>query len=167
MKFYLILLWKRDMLQCCATHCHTGYNVRQPPNHVDTHAVLPTAHRKREHSEFMVPLKKVQRLDYPESFCQNHHKRILSILTRFNGLWALLNLFIALRILLTIPVTVASGERSFSKLKLIKTYLRSTMHQQRLNNLALLSIESPICRDINFETVLKNFAEKKARKVRF
>ena len=77
--------WKRNMLQCCATHCHTGYNVRQPPNHVDTHAVLQTAHRKREHSEFMVPLKKVQRLDYPESFCQNHHKRILSILTRFNG----------------------------------------------------------------------------------
>ncbi|XP_049840841.1 uncharacterized protein LOC126286497 [Schistocerca gregaria] len=33
---------------------------------------------------------------------------------------------IALRILLTLPVAVASGERSFLKLKLIKTYLRST-----------------------------------------
>ena len=31
------------------------------------------------------------------------------------------NFFIALRTLLTIPVTVASGERSFSKRKLIKT----------------------------------------------
>ena len=31
------------------------------------------------------------------------------------------NFYIALRTLLTIPVTVASGERSFSKLKLIKT----------------------------------------------
>ena len=37
------------------------------------------------------------------------------------------NLWIALRIALTLPVTVASAERSFSKLKLIKTYLRSTM----------------------------------------
>ena len=34
------------------------------------------------------------------------------------------NTCIALPILLTTPVTVASGERSFSKLKLSKTYLR-------------------------------------------
>jgi hypothetical protein len=34
------------------------------------------------------------------------------------------NVCIALRILLTLPVTVTSGKRSFSKLKLIKTYLR-------------------------------------------
>ncbi|XP_026517719.1 uncharacterized protein LOC113408599, partial [Terrapene carolina triunguis] len=33
------------------------------------------------------------------------------------------NTVIALRILLTLPVPVASGERSFSKLKLIKTYM--------------------------------------------
>jgi len=43
--------------------------------------------------------------------------------------------------MLTIPVSVASAERSFSKLKLIKSNLRSTMSQQRLNRLALLSIE--------------------------
>ena len=42
------------------------------------------------------------------------------------------NVFIALRIYLTMPITVASGERSFSKLKLIKTYLRSTSHKKDL-----------------------------------
>ena len=31
----------------------------------------------------------------------------------------------------TIPITVASTERSFSKLKLIKSYLRSTMSQKK------------------------------------
>ncbi|XP_012844359.1 PREDICTED: zinc finger MYM-type protein 1-like [Erythranthe guttata] len=36
---------------------------------------------------------------------------------------------------------VASAERTFSKLKLIKSYLRSTMSQERLNGLAMLSIE--------------------------
>jgi len=35
--------------------------------------------------------------------------------------------------MLTIPVSVALAERSFSKLKLIKSYLRSTMSQQKLN----------------------------------
>jgi hypothetical protein len=51
------------------------------------------------------------------------------------------NACIAYRILLTIPVTVASAEKSFSKLKLIKSYLRSTMSHERLNGLAILSIK--------------------------
>ena len=42
------------------------------------------------------------------------------------------NVFIALRIYVTMPIIVASGERSFSKLKLKKTYLRSTVSQERL-----------------------------------
>ena len=42
----------------------------------------------------------------------------------------------------TLPVTVASAERSFSKLKIIKTYLRSTISQDRLDGLALLAIEN-------------------------
>ncbi len=54
------------------------------------------------------------------------------------------NLSIALRLLLTLSITVASGERSFSALKLIKTYLRSTMKQERLSALALISIERNI-----------------------
>jgi len=75
------------------------------------------------------------------------------------------NFYIALRTLLTIPVTVASGERSFSKLNLIKTYLRSSMGQERLNNLAILSIEHEVARDLNYTDVIDSFAAAKARKV--
>jgi len=51
------------------------------------------------------------------------------------------NAYIAYRIMLTI---LTSTEKSFSKLKLIKSYLRSTMSQQRLNGLALLFIEKKL-----------------------
>ncbi|XP_042387620.1 uncharacterized protein LOC121979698 [Zingiber officinale] len=54
------------------------------------------------------------------------------------------NVAIAHRILLTMYVTVGSAERSFSKLKLLKTYMRSTMSQERLNGLTILSIEKRV-----------------------
>ena len=49
-----------------------------------------------------------------------------------------------LQIALTICVSSASCERSFSALKRIKTYLRSTMQEERLVNLAVLSVEREI-----------------------
>ncbi|XP_047106085.1 uncharacterized protein LOC124775292 [Schistocerca piceifrons] len=77
------------------------------------------------------------------------------------------NVNIALRILLTLPVAVASGEMGFSKLKLIKTYLRSTMSQTRLNDLATILIEHELAEDLNYTNRVKEFAQAKARKVRF
>jgi len=51
------------------------------------------------------------------------------------------NVNVTLRIFLTLPVSIASCERSFNKLKLIKNYLRSSMGQERLSSLSTLSIE--------------------------
>ena len=48
----------------------------------------------------------------------------------------------ALTLFLTLPVTVATAERSFSKLKIIKNYLRNTMTEDRLSELAVLAIDS-------------------------
>ena len=75
------------------------------------------------------------------------------------------NTCIVFRILLTIPVTVASGERSFSKLKLIKTYLRSTMTQERLSSLAVLLIEQEVAKTLDYSSLIDSFASAKARKV--
>ena len=61
-------------------------------------------------------------------------------------------------LLLTIPVTVASAERSFSKLKLIKSYLRSKMQQSRLTNLAILSIENKLAKTLDTSELIKKFA---------
>ncbi|CAF3377696.1 unnamed protein product, partial [Rotaria sp. Silwood2] len=47
------------------------------------------------------------------------------------------NIKVLLQIYATLPVTTATGERSFSTLKLVKSYLRSTMSESRLNGLAM------------------------------
>lgn len=71
---------------------------------------------------------------------------------------------IVLRVFCTLPVTVAGGERACSKLKLIKNYLRSTMSQDRLYSLAMLSIESQLARKLDFKDLINDFASKKARR---
>ena len=71
---------------------------------------------------------------------------------------------ISLRIFLTIPATLASSERFFSKLKLVKNYLRSVISQTRLVDLARLNIESSIARQLDFDSVIRNFANKNTRK---
>ncbi|XP_060859483.1 zinc finger MYM-type protein 1-like [Metopolophium dirhodum] len=70
-------------------------------------------------------------------------------------------------IFLTIPVTVASAERSFSKLKLIKNYLRNSIGQERLCGISILNIERRRTSDIDIEKIIDNFAYAKARKKQF
>ena len=77
------------------------------------------------------------------------------------------NVSVAYRILLTVPVTVASAERSFSKLKLLKNYLRSTMSQERLNGLAMCCIEKNILDDIDLDVIINDFASRSARRSSF
>ena len=71
-------------------------------------------------------------------------------------------LWIALRIMLTIPITVAAGERSFSKQKLIKTFLWSSMSKETLNSSVILSIKNEITK--NIESAMKRFDDLKAKK---
>jgi hypothetical protein len=68
---------------------------------------------------------------------------------------------------LTISVTSASAKRSFSKPKLIKTYLKNIMTQNRLSELAMLSIENEMASKFNFVLIIDDFAAKKSRKKMF
>ena len=74
------------------------------------------------------------------------------------------NASIAYRILLTIPVTVASVKRKFSKLKLLQSYLRSTMSQERLNELAILSIKQDLLENIEYKSLISNFEAQTERR---
>ena len=78
------------------------------------------------------------------------------------------NVDIAYRILLTTHVIVASAERSFSKLKLLKKDLRSSMSQERLNGLSILCIKNKILESLNFELIINDIVSStKARKKTF
>ena len=77
------------------------------------------------------------------------------------------NANIAYRVLLTIPVTVASVERSFSKLKLLKSYLRSTMTQQRLNDLATIAFESGLLEKIDYEHIIEDFISRNTKRMKY
>ena len=71
------------------------------------------------------------------------------------------------RRLLTIPVTVASSKLSFSKLKLLKSYLRSTMTQERLNDLAMIALEGDLLEKIDYERIIEEFISKNTQKMTF
>lgn len=71
------------------------------------------------------------------------------------------NIYNMLKVCCTIPVTVATAERSFSTLKRLKTYLRNSTGERRLNGLALMSIHRDI--GIDVQEVINKFAAKHRR----
>ena len=91
----------------------------------------------------------------------------INLLNYIKRLESFPNACIAFRILLTIHVIIASIERSFSKLKLIKSYLRSTMSQEILSELVILSIEKEMLAELECKNLISNFASQKARKINF
>ena len=71
----------------------------------------------------------------------------------------------AYRLALTAPVTVAKNERSFSKLKLVKTIIRSKMLDERLQNLILMACEKDITDKIRTQELASVWATLKSRRV--
>ncbi|XP_057290939.1 52 kDa repressor of the inhibitor of the protein kinase-like [Hydractinia symbiolongicarpus] len=84
-------------------------------------------------------------LDYqgtrPETIAQTLKSINLSLFTNIN---------VAIRILATIPITSCECERSFSSLRRLKDYCRSTMTEDRLNGLSLMYIHEEIIPKIQF-----------------
>ncbi|XP_057209014.1 zinc finger MYM-type protein 1-like [Triplophysa rosa] len=74
-----------------------------------------------------------------------------------------------LKILITTPMTTAEAERCFSTLKRVKTFLRNSMTQERLNALAMLSMEKRMVTEIiDFnQKVIEKFASQKERRAKF
>ncbi|XP_077554221.1 zinc finger MYM-type protein 1-like isoform X3 [Haemaphysalis longicornis] len=69
------------------------------------------------------------------------------------------------QLLLSIPASVASGERSFSALRRVKTYLRNRMTQKRLSHLLILNIHKERTAALRLEDIIKEFVSRTAERV--
>ncbi|MDD1617309.1 MAG: hAT family dimerization domain-containing protein, partial [Methylococcaceae bacterium] len=61
------------------------------------------------------------------------------------------------RLLLVNPASSATAERSFSSLRRLKTYLRSTCGQQRLNSIAICNVHKDVMDTINVNELMRDF----------
>ena len=69
-------------------------------------------------------------------------------------------------IMLTMPVTSATAERSFSVLRRLKTYVRSTMNNDRkLSSLALMHIQRDF--SVDLDKAMEKFVSTKTRRTDF
>ena len=76
------------------------------------------------------------------------------------------NVYRCYKLLFTAPVSVADIERSFSKMKIVKNFLRSSMTGNRLEDLIVLSTETDLTDAIDLFAVLKKWATRKNRKLK-
>lgn len=69
------------------------------------------------------------------------------------------NIYVLTKIAMTIPASTASPERSFSCLSRVKTYTRTTMLNERLSAVSILSIEKERIQNINLDKIVDIFAK--------
>ncbi|XP_065675832.1 52 kDa repressor of the inhibitor of the protein kinase-like [Hydra vulgaris] len=120
--------------------------------------------------EYIVPFSEFYRADLPnplalpgeldlwEAYWLNFEGNVPSNITEnlkainFPGFE---NIKIILQLLATFPLTSCECERTFSSLRRLKNYTRSTMVEERLNGLALMNIHTESVIDI--EKVIDKF----------
>ena len=74
-------------------------------------------------------------------------------------------LFDVVEIVATLPATVATCERARSKVKIINSYLRASMSDDRLERLLHISIERDTADKIESDTLVDTFRLAKNRKL--
>jgi len=73
------------------------------------------------------------------------------------------NLYTLLKVALSIPVSSATCERSFSTMRRIKNWLRTSMDQERFSSLAIINIEREVSNQLKAEDILIEYAKTNKR----
>ena len=72
-----------------------------------------------------------------------------------------------MKIFYTIPITTATAERTFSALRRLKTYLRTTMSQPRLNHTMLLYVHKDRTDKVDVVTIARSFIAENERRRKY
>jgi predicted metal-dependent hydrolase len=159
----------KENLEKCIGSLKPLYDLLNPPlsetllseeNLQDVMALFPQQNSSVNKTQLQTELEVL----YNQSAEEKKVSDVVKISEKFKSLLPSANRLC--RLLLTAPVTVASNERAFSKLKIVKNYLRTTQTNDRLNNLILLSSETDIVDNFNVNDIAKNWAVLKKRRVK-
>jgi len=137
-------------------------------NFLDADILQPmAAHYKSNIDDFNLDLRQMKRMIARKStdntmpdFDSKGDKLLAfaKFVSKYNESFYELNRLIGIAV--TLPVTSVEAERSFSSLKLIKTHLRTTMLDDRLSDIAMLSVHSQQATALDLDLVVDNFANK-------
>ena len=73
------------------------------------------------------------------------------------------NITAAMTVLAVIPITMCECERSVSTLRILKTYIRTTMGQDRLNGLALMHVHYSM--NLEVDVIVEQFCKMHPRRM--
>ena len=72
---------------------------------------------------------------------------------------------LVMKLILVMPATNATSERTFSAMRHVKSYLPSTMTQERLNHLMLLHVHKDLTDSLSLVDVANEFVSKSERRL--
>ena len=77
------------------------------------------------------------------------------------------NITTALAVYLTMPITICEADMNFSKLSFIQNKFRSTMEEERLTSLCILSLDNDIAGMLPYDITVRVSVVRKNRKREF
>ena len=73
-------------------------------------------------------------------------------------------IFVVLKIYLTIPISSAEAERAFSVLKRLKLWLRTSTEDERLSDLGIINMASDV--NVDYDLLIEEFVKQKDRRLK-
>ncbi|CAI6369833.1 unnamed protein product [Macrosiphum euphorbiae] len=113
--------------------------------------------------DFKAELKLFSKMCLSSDIPENFENRLNFFLSK-DLIGSFENMYKIFKIYLSIPMSFASSERSFSSLRRLKTFTRNTIVQEGLSNIAILNIENMY--PMNFDKIIDQFSAESTQRGR-